>query len=114
MVFLTNLYTVVTGLEKLKINNYKYKYGSRQASLIVEIMKKEQKLDLQLGPKFDYKKDHVLFLSLHSQSKFRIVLHFNVIHLAHPEEKSNDSNHTYESALLIFLGTSFTYFFNSH
>ena len=101
-------------IEILKIDEYLYTYGSPKADLFVEIMRKEQKLHLQLGPNFNYKKDHELLLSLHSQSKFRIVLHFNVIHLAHPEEKSNDSNHTYESALLIFLGTSFTYFFNSH
>ena len=104
MVFLSNLYTVVTGLENLKINAYKYNYGSTEFDLIVEIMKKEQKLDLQLGPKFNYKKDHVLFLSLHSQSKFKIVLHFNVLYLTYPA-KSTDSNHTYEIDVKTSLGT---------
>ena len=105
MVFLSNLYAVVTGLGNLKINQYKYKYGSSLASINVEIMKKEQKLDLQLGPKFNYLKDHELFLSLHSQSKFRIFLHFIVIHLTYPAKKSNDSNHTYEIDVKTSLGT---------
>ena len=96
---------MVKGLEKLKINDYPYRYGSPREDLIVEIMKKEQKLDLQLGPKFNYKKDHVLSLSLHSQAKFKIVLHFNVMHLTYPAKKSNDSNHTYEIDMKTSLGT---------
>ena len=94
MVFLSNLYTVVTGLDNLKIDGYKYNYGSRQASLLVKIMKKEQKLDLQLGPKFNYLKDHELYF-IYLKSSFRIVLHFNVLYLTYPA-KSTDSNHTYE------------------
>ena len=95
---------MVKGLEKLKINDYPYRYGSPREDLIVEIMKKEQKLDLQLGPKFDYKKDHVLFLSLHSQARFKIVLYFNVLYLTYPA-KSTDSNHTYEIDMKTSLGT---------
>ena len=72
---------MVKGLKKLKIDDYKYKYGSPKEDLNVTIMKKEQKLGLQMGPKFNYnpKDDHELFLSLHSESKFKIMLHFNVI-----------------------------------
>ena len=68
---------MVKGLEKLKIDDYKYKYS--KADLEVKIMKKEKKLVLKFGPEFNYKKKHELFLSLHSQSKFRIFLHFDVV-----------------------------------
>ena len=66
------------GLDNLKIGDYKYKYGSPIEDLNVTIMKKEQKLGLQLGPAFNYKKDHILSISLHSQSRFKMILHFNV------------------------------------
>ena len=91
---------MVKGLERLKINDYPYKYSSQREDIIVEIMKKEQKLFLQLGPKFNYnpKENHELFLSLHSESNLRIVLHFNVLqlNLAYPARHSTDSNDTYE------------------
>ena len=76
-----NIYTVVKGIGKLKINDYKYQYGSPREDLNVTIMKKEQKLGLQMGPKFNYnpKEDHELILSLHSESKFKIMLYFNII-----------------------------------
>ena len=80
---------MVKGLEKLKID------GSSKADLDVEIMKKEQKLILQ---SVNYKKNHELYLSLHSEAKFRIVLHVNVLqlHLTYPARQSTDSNNTYE------------------
>ena len=70
---------MVKGLEKLKIDEYNYNY--RKEDLNVTIMKKEQKLGLQMGPKFNYnpKEDHELILSLHSESKFKIMLYFNII-----------------------------------
>ena len=69
------------GLSELKIGDYRYSYGSKREDLHVEIMKKEQKLRLKLGSKFNYnpKEDHKLLLSLHSQSKFIIFLHFDVV-----------------------------------
>ena len=67
------------GLGKLRINHYLYNYGSAEADLEVKIMKQERKLVLKFGPEFNYEKKHELFLSLHSQSKFRIFLHFNVV-----------------------------------
>ena len=77
---LSNLYTVIIGLENMKINEYRYNYGSlpKNSDLSVQIKKKKQKLDLQLGSKFNYKKENELFLSLHSESTFRIFLHFIV------------------------------------
>ena len=80
---------MVKGLEKLKID------GSSKADLDVEIMKKEQNLFL---PLVNYKKNHELYLSLHSEAKFRIVLHVNVLqlHLTYPARQSTDSNNTYE------------------
>ena len=65
----------------MKIDDYKYNYGSLKADLKVNNMKKEKKLLLQFGPKFNYKEKHELFLSLHSESKFRIFLHFDVVPL---------------------------------
>ena len=70
---------LVKGIEDLKINQWKYNYGSKEFDVSAKIMKKEQKLDLQLGPKFNYNKRHELFLSLHSESKFRIMLQFEVV-----------------------------------
>ena len=96
---------LLKGREKLKIDDYNYKYGSRREDLNVTIMKKEQKLGLQLGPKFNYKKDHVLFISLHSQSKLEIILHFNVSEnhcrfdqssIIYPARLLNDSEYGYE------------------
>ena len=86
---------LVKGLDNLKIDDYKY--GSKKADLIVEMMKRGQKLNLQLGPKFNYKK-HELFLSLHSQSNITISLNFNLkkFKLTYPAKHSTDSNDTYE------------------
>ena len=75
--FLSTL--LVKGLENLKINQYRYEYGSDEFNISVKIKKSEKKLDLQLGPTFNYKKEHELFLSLHSESKFRIMLQFEVV-----------------------------------
>ena len=86
---------MVKGLEKLKIDDYLYTHGSRQADITVEIMKKEQKLDLQLGTNFNHVTDHELSLSLHSQAKFKIVLHFNVLYLTYAA-KSTDTSNTYD------------------
>ena len=116
---------LLKGREKLKIDDYNYKYGSRREDLNVTIMKKEQKLGLQLGPKFNYKKDHVLFISLHSQSKLEIILHFNVSEnhcrfdqssIIYPARLLNDSEYGYEfnlkgkkkSLLRYFFKFSFT------
>ena len=82
-----------------------YNYGSKYSDLFVEVKKKEQKLGLQLGPQFNYKKDHDLFISLHSQSKFKIILHFNVSEnhckidqssIIYPARLLNDSEYGYE------------------
>ena len=82
---------LVKGLDNLKIN------GSTKTDLNVKIMKNGQKLNLQLGPKFNYKK-HELFLSLHSQSNITIILNFNLekFKLTYPAKHSTDSNDTYE------------------
>ena len=82
---------LVKGLDNLKIN------GSTKTDLNVKIMKNGQKLNLQLGPKFNYKK-HELFLSLHSQSNITISLNFNLkkFILTYPAKQSTDSNDTYE------------------
>ena len=101
--FLSTL--LVKGLEDLKINKYKYNYGSDEFNITVKIKKSEKKLDLQLGPKFNYKKEHELFLSLHSESKFRIILHFDVNEnhckfdqssILYPARLLNDSKYGYE------------------
>ena len=76
-----NIYIAFKGLDKLKIDEWKYNFGSGRADLAVKLMKKEKKLVLKFGPKFNYKKEHELFLSLHSQSKFRIFLHFDVVNV---------------------------------
>ena len=96
---------LLKGLKNLKIDDYMYNYGSKYSDLFVEVKKKEQKLGLQLGPQFNYKKDHDLFISLHSQSKFKIILHFNVSEnhckidqssIIYPARLLNDSEYGYE------------------
>ena len=113
---------LLKGREKLKIDDYNYKYGSRREDLNVTIMKKEQKLGLQLGPKFNYKKDHVLFISLHSQSKLEIILHFNVSEnhcrfdqssIIYPARLLNDSEYGYEFNLKGIKSLYYVTFSNS-
>ena len=110
------------GLDNLKIGDYKYKYGSPKEDFNVTIMKKEQKLGLQLGPAFNYKKDHILFISLHSQSRFKIILHFNVSKdhckfnhssIMYPARLLNDSEYGYEYNLKGIKSLYYVTFSNS-
>ena len=62
------------------INLYtRYKYGKEKSDLKIEIGVQEKKLYLELGPSFNYKKEHKLFISLHSESYEIINLKFNVL-----------------------------------
>ena len=62
------------------INLYtRYKYGREKSDLKIEIGVQEKKLYLELGPSFNYKKEHKLFISLHSESYEIINLKFNVL-----------------------------------
>ena len=45
----------------------------------IEIGVQEKKLYLELGPSFNYKKEHKLFISLHSESYEIVNLKFNVL-----------------------------------
>ena len=65
-------------LEIINLNT-RYKYGREKSDLKIEIGVQEKKLYLELGPSFNYKKEHKLFISLHSESYEIINLKFNVL-----------------------------------
>jgi hypothetical protein len=60
----------------------RYKYGKERSDLKIEIGVQKKKLYLELGPSFNYKKEHKLAISLHSESREIINLKFNIF----PEE----------------------------
>jgi len=72
-------YLLIKGIENLKIDDFRYKYGREKSDLKIEIGVQEKKLYLELGPSFNYKKEHKLFISLHSESYEIIILKFNVL-----------------------------------
>ena len=98
---------MLKGLENLKIDGVGYKY--QNTDLSVNFVKKEQKLDLRLGPKFNSKKAHLLFISLNSQSSFSIILNFDLLwsHLAYLA-KHSEYNDTYEIDVVGALHTGYT------
>ena len=57
----------------------RYKYGKKKSDMKIEIGVQEKKLYLELGPSFNYKKEHKLFISLHSESYEIVNLKFNVL-----------------------------------